>query len=936
MNKIAFTTFSALALAVLAFISFSQKENSTKKNKLGDVMEQEGGAQSRYQYELVRLMDPETGRIPDNIRLKELAYAGTLPNDLLFAQNKLSSLSTQATWNARGPWNVGGRTRAFGIDVANENIIVAGSCSGGMWRSTDQGATWTMTSSNTAQHQSISCLVQDKRPGQTNNWYAGTGEAYGASASATGAYYLGTGMMKSTDNGQTWNFLSSTIGANPVVFDGGFDIVWDVATDNSDTTQDEVYAAIYGGILRSVDGGGTWATVHGGSPYAYFTDVAVTSTGVVYATLSDDGGTRKGIWRSTDGTTWTNITPVGFPTAYNRIVIGICPTDESQVWFLGNTPGFGQPDTNFVGDVEWNSMWKYKYLSGNGSGAGGLWTNKSSALPTTGGMFDKFNCQGSYDLVVKVHPADTNTVFIGGTNLYRSTNGFADDTQTQFIGGYEQGASLPIVNMYANHHPDQHGLAFLPSNDSVMFCYNDGGIFRTDNSLDTNPMVWTSLNNGYLTTMFYTVAIDHATSGNNIIVAGAQDNGSWFTNNTNLTTPWVTPRGGDGSYCAIADNQSMYYLSIQNGKMMKADLDGSGNVLSYARIDPIGAQGYQFINPYVLDPNNNNLMYLAAGTHIWRNDNLGGIPLANNWDSISTNWTMFTDSVTFTSTKISAVSISKNPANRLYFGTSFKRLYRIDSANVGNPSKTEITSTNIPTAAFPNGNISCIAINPNDADEILVTFSNYSAQSIFYSTTGGLPTTNWSRAGGNLEPTSGWGPSVRWAAIIPVSDGKIYMVATSTGLYATDTLMGNNTVWVQQGTNTIGTAVCDMIDYRMSDGLVVVATHSHGIYSATITSVADIATVNNMQNLEFDLQLSNYPNPFSENTTIGFNLEKKEKVKLTVLNELGQIVKVMLDETMQQGKHEILFNREALAPGIYYIHLLAGEMSQSRKMMLIK
>ena len=650
--------------------------------------------------------------------------------------------------------------------------------------------------------------------------------------------------------------------------------------------------------------------------------------------MSDDGGTKKGIWRSPDGITFTNITPVGFPTVYNRIVIGISPSDESQVWFLGNTPGFGQPDTNFLGTVEWNSMWKYKYISGNGSGVGGLWLDKSSALPTTGGMFDKFQCQGSYDLAVAVLPSDTNTVFIGGTNLYRSTNGFADDTQTQYIGGYEQGATLPVVNMYANHHPDQHGIAFLPSNENVMFSYNDGGIFRTNNCLNTSPVIWTSLANGYLTSMFYTVAIDHAVSGNNIVVAGAQDNGSWFTNNTNLTSPWAFPRGGDGSYCAIADNQSMYYLSIQNGKMMKANLDGSGNVLSFARIDPIGAQGYQFINPYVLDPNNNDLMYLAAGTHIWRNNNLAGIPLINNWDSISTNWTMFSDSVNYGSAEISAVSVSKSPANRLYFGATSKKLYRIDNANTGNPTKTDITSTLTPTVVFPAANVSCIGVNPNNADEILVTFSNYSTLSVFYSNSGGVPTTNWSKVGGNIEGS--YGPSVRWAAIIPVSDGKIYMLATSTGIYATDTLMGTSTVWVQQGTNTIGNAVCDMIDYRVSDGLVVVATHSHGMYSTNITSVNDIATVHNLQNLSFDFQLTNYPNPFNQNTTIEFNVPEKANVKLTVLDELGQLVKVLADETMQQGNQSFIFNREALAPGIYYLNLQVGEMAQTRKMLLIK
>ena len=80
-----------------------------------------------------------------------------------------------------------------------------------------------------------------------------------------------------------------------------------------------------------------------------------------------------------------------------------------------------------------------------------------------------------------------------------------------------------------------------------MISTNDGGIFKTmDNTAST--ISWTSLNNGYLTTQFYTCAIDHATSSD-IVIGGAQDNGSWFTNSANFLNPWVTPRGGDGSYC---------------------------------------------------------------------------------------------------------------------------------------------------------------------------------------------------------------------------------------------------------------------------------------------------------------------------------------------------------------------------------------------------
>lgn len=897
--------------------------------QLGDIAtigadEEAGG---RYGYELQLLKDPATGKIPDHIRAKELAFAASLPTDAYLAAGRTSAAQN---WVSRGPWNVGGRTRALAIDVTNENILIAGSCSGGMWRSTDFGASWTQTTNN-IQDKSVSCVAQDTRRGHRNTWYYGAGEAYGASAGATGAYYLGNGVYKSVDSGKTWSVLPSTTTAKLGVYDVWADLVWNIAIDPSDTVRDVVYAAASGAVYKTVDGGTTW-TLAVGTGGAYFSDVAVTSTGVVYATLSDGGG-QRGIFRSPDGVTFTNITPAGFPLNYNRVKIGISPADENQVYFLGNTPGYGMPDTNYVGTIEWNSLWKYKYVSGDGKDAGGQWHNLSDNLPSTGGPFDKFMSQGSYDLVVKIKPTDTNAVFIGGTNLYRSTSGFLDNAHTTYIGGYKEGATLPVVDLYLNHHPDQHDVVFVPSNPRKMLSANDGGIWYTNDNT-AREMIWSSKNNGYLTTMFYSCAIDHATT-NDIIVGGAQDNGSWFTNSANPLAPWVTPRGGDGSFCSIADYGKAYYLSIQNGKMMKGKLNNSGVVDSFARIDPIGGKGYMFINPYTLDPNNNDIMYLAGGKFVWRNHNLAGIPYRNNWDSISTNWTRFPDSTFANGATVTALAVAKTPANRLYVGTSSKRVFKLDSANVGIPRFKEITSTT-PAALFPNGaNVSCIAVDPSDGNNIIVVFSNYGVYSLFNSTDGGA---NWKKIGGNLESSNktggGEGPSCRWASIIPTGNNShVYLVGTSVGLFATNLLNDTFTVWTQQGANTIGSGVVGMIDYRSTDGLVVAATHSNGIYSAYIASTAGTPVA---AETKHDFQFTNYPNPFSGSTTIQFNLDHPTKIMLQIHDQMGRLIHTITDEPGLPGTKNYTFSGADLPGGIYYCTLTAGDRRETRMMMIVK
>jgi hypothetical protein len=925
-SKYLFLFAMAFASLSVAYIASGNQKNSPFEKEEGERAREgmEDDALERMAWETARLADPVTGRIPDNIRQQELAFAATLPNDLQ-AGRGMASLNMIN----RGPWNLGGRTRAFGVDISNENRLLAGSCSGGMWLSTDGGATWN-PSNTLSQLKNATCLVQDQRPTHTNTWYYGSGEAYGASASGgSGAYYLGDGLFKSTDGGVSWTAVASTAGGSPGSFTTGWQLFWNVVNDNSaNDTVEEIYAAVYGSVVRSLNGGTSWTTMVGGN--SYFTDVQVSATGTVYATLSDDG-TSKGIWRMKNDSVFVNITPAGFPTAYNRIVIGIDPNDENTVYFLANTPGFGKVTYNYLGDPEWNSFWKYTYVSGTGAGTGGTWQDLSMNLPDTGGQFDRWQVQGSYDMVVKVKPGNSNIVYIGGTNLYRSTSAFQDSVNTTFIGGYQQFSALPVINSYANHHPDQHGLFFLPSNPDVMFSHNDGGIFKTTN--DTAAAVtWQPLNNGYLTSMFYTVAVDHATPGNNVIIGGAQDNGSWFTNNAVPTSPWVQPRGGDGSYCAIADGRTDYYFSIQNAKMMKATLDGAGNIITFARIDPIGLKDPQFINPYTLDPNNNNIMYLAGGKYLWRNSDLSGIPMIGNWDSISTNWTQWVDSVPLANAKITAVTACKTPANRVYYGTSSKRVYRVDNANTGTPTPVDITSTTT-GVVFPSGYVSCIAVDPLDGNKLIVTFSNYGVYSTFYSQDGG---TTWAKAGGNLESSTAASPSIRWASIMHVADGTVYLLATSSGLYATDSLKGVSTVWVQQGTATIGNSVCDMIDVRPSDGLVVVATHASGIYSTTITSVNDIVTVKDIAASKANLQLMNYPNPVAQQTTIEFVLDKRSNVNLQIWDAYGRILETLVNENMQEGKHSVIFDRGKYAAGIYYYSLTADERRKTNKMVLTK
>ncbi|WP_157593067.1 FlgD immunoglobulin-like domain containing protein [Rufibacter tibetensis] len=882
-----------------SLIEFGQDARVHRLHKKGSIGTPEN-PQARLQYEIDRLKDPATGKIPEGIRELELAYSSRIMTaEQLFSQkNPYSKLATY-TWDRRGPYNIGGRTRALAIDRNNENIILAGGVSGGMWRSTNGGTSWVKVT-DPEMLQSVTSISQDKRPGKGNIWYYSTGEVLGNSANKPGATYLGNGVFKSIDNGVTWNPLASTQAVGTTQLTNVFQLTYRVATNPANTTQDEVFVATIGSIRRSTNGGNTWTYVLGfgagtgadritdfnASPY--FTDIAIGENGAMYAALSQfstgEGSAKKGIFRSTNGTGWTDITPAGFPATYERIVLDIAPSNENIVYFLVYT------ETNETSQA---NLWKYEYRSGDGSGSGGTWTNLSENLPMLGDKSGDLDLQGGYNMVVKVKPNNPDYVVLGGTNLYRSTSGFANTTATTKIGGYV--ASNASYALYPKHHPDQHEVAFYRSNPNRMISAHDGGLSRTENN-NASSVVWESLNRGYQTTQFYTVAMDLNTT-NDFVVGGMQDNGCWAVNDIEEQTSWIEQLGGDGAFTAVTTHSLL--VSSQSGTVYRYAFNDAGRRIGYARIDPPQTTGYLFVNPYTIDPNNEYTMFLPAGDTLWRNKNIAQIPLSTSGDQSNLGWEVVAN--LGTNEAISSVSVSKSPANVVYFGTRAGKLYKFENGAAAAPTRVNVTGAN-----FPSGNIQCIAIDPRDANKVIVVFTNYRVESLFYTTDGG---TSWTPVSGTLEEdgnVQGNGPSTRWLTILPNPDGTAkYLVGTSTGLYSASTLTGSATNWIREGASTIGQVPVDMVLSRTTDDLVVVGTHGNGVfsrrYSGPLASKEEIANAS-----QFGLK-QNYPNPFRAGgaTTIPFTLEKPAEVKLVLYNLSGQVIATLVSGKKQAGQHRI-------------------------------
>ena len=894
MNKIYILFAIVLIFALITFKSSkinNQQSDHDTRTPVG-----------RMAFEISRLADPRTGEIPANIRSREMEYASSLPKSADYDK------SGKQEFVHIGPYNVGGRTRALAIDIGDPRIYFAGGVSGGMWRSTDEGANWTKVSAAN-DHAAVSCIVQDVRTGKSNTWYYGSGESIGNSASKSfSAYYRGSGMYKSVDGGISWKILSSTV--TPVNKGSEWDVIYAVALDPSRNDSDIVYAAIKTGIVRSNDGGSSWTHVLTTSMEASFTDVKVSSNGVAYATMSSDASNGSGFWRSPDGLYWSRISSPNFPSSHYRTVFDIAPSNEDILFYFSNTPGAGAAGA---------SLWKYQYLSGDGTGNSGAWTNLTPQIPDS-----NLNLFNGYCMVVKVKPDNPDVIFMGGNNLYRSLTGFKDTINVHRVGGYKIFGDTNYHTRLGYQHPDQQNMVFHPTNSDILLSSTDGGVHKTLKAADTN-IKWTSLNNGYIATQFYGIGIDHGTSGSNVILGGLQDQGTYWTNSPDPKEDWISIRGADGAYVAVEDGGGAYYLSTQYANIRRMILDSNGSKLHNKKVMPPSlptgsGNGWLFVHPFTLDPVDNNIMYLPHYGDIWRNDNL----IAADSGDLS-----FWQKIEDVNGTITAISASEDVQGNVLVGTSGSNIYRIENAHTTGFKTAEFISSGLQSSGYT----SCIAIDPLDKDKIIVVYSNYNIVSLWYTENGG---DTWEPIEGNLsgDPDPGLpdqlyyvsnGPSTRWVEIIPTETGNRYFVGTSIGLFSTNLLDGDSTIWVQEGANSIGNVVVDMLDFRAVDDFLAVGTHGNGIYTTFVhpNSTGISTTVSDKE----EIIITAYPNPALDILNISYELPSSMIIDLSLYDNMGRKIKSFDNGAKDVGTQVIQINMDEVSPGIYHIRLSAPNMN---------
>lgn len=887
----------AIALGTFYFLLPQSKQTnkpvtvSKLKKKKKTLEEKAFFVEERALHEFKMQVNPLTGEIP--FEEKQLEYQ----NAVNAKEISLANRNQVATYTSRGPSNLGGRTRAFAIDISDNtsNTIIAGGVSSGLFRTTNGGASWSKVSPKDDIHN-VTALAQDPRSGNQNIWYYGTGERSGNSASL-GSAYRGRGVWKSTNNGISWTQIAGTDSAQED-YNLPFDYIQNLAVS---PTTGELFIAADNSIYR-YDGTNLTAELTATGSNG-LTDIAITSTGIVYAAFRD-GTSRSGIWTSPTGNgSWTQIAQNGTPTdwsAAGRIVLGVAPSNADIVYAL-YVNGSGFP--NIEAD-----LWQY-------NAGTTTWTDYSSTLPDEDGSTtnsegnDPMAVQGGYDLVVSVKPDNQNFVVIGGTNAYKIAD-ITNDAMFTRIGGYNDNSGY---SLYSNggdeHHPDIHQLVFDPNNNNVLFSGTDGGVHKTTD-INAATVTWTSLNNNYQTYQYYHVALDPK-SGSNIVIGGAQDNGTTLggtdasgfglTDNTTMTSI----AGGDGVAVSIARKNGgadiEYFLGTQNGNMWRY-IPSSG----YTRINPTGASS-QFVTYWHLDPANNDLLYYAGQGGLYRTSNSSTVN-QGTWNKITGD---FGQNIRTMATSWGNYSAS----SYLLIGGDEGKILRYDDPRDSNTSLTiagllgDITPTGASTAAGTI--VSGLAVHPTNPDIVLATYANYGINNIYVTTNATASTPTWTLVERNLSAHS-----VRSAAIAEVNGKTIYFVGTARGLYSSDDPTTDD--WQLQAPNQIGLAVVSQLVYRPADNKLLVGTHGNGMFEVTVTETLSTNSV-----VTNDLNATVYPNPvINDLNIISDKIDNDTKYVISDIN--GRTIK---NGTVIDKKIDV----RNLNAGVYLLNVESKGVQQALK-----
>jgi photosystem II stability/assembly factor-like uncharacterized protein len=665
--------------------------------------------------------------MPSDARVKAWAAVSRMKLETSFkalAAKNWRSIGPSPSNPAFSNWGlVSGRINAIAVSPSNPSIALAGSATGGIWRSSDGGASFDPVSDDQADLAVGSLAFSKSNPSIV---YAGMGD--------TKLGYLGSGVLRSTDAGKSWTRVSNNTLPSPGT-------ISKIEVDPSNSNR--VFAAQYSrladnkitssGLYLSTDGAVNWSKKLGGAPRDISIDPSKPQTIYVgLMSIETETDPAAGLYRSTDGGgAWSEVFTFDYDVKKRRdIKVAISPLNPQTIYA-------------YYGGVSGNFFQAQLRVSSDG---GITWTDKGAS------GFD--TAQFGYNTYLAVDLKDERVIYVGSRDVFRSEDGGSSWTNLTQSFTFD-GAGYSYTPGIAKAHPDQHAFALVPGAPNQFYIGNDGGIYKTIDGGNS----FQSLNSTLSLTQFTSIAL-HPTNPN-ISYGGTQDNGA--QRRFAELGRWFEVATGDGGRVVINPlNPSVAFLTYirgviyrfaDNGRYIEAQVawdDTFGETFAVPRIG--------FYPPFVGNGVDSTLYF---GT--WRlfvSNNLGDTWFAPGGDlDLTKGITEKAPDV------LSAIGVGRANTNVIYTGSAQGRAMLTTD---GGATWKDITS------GLPDRSITKIAVDPADSTIAFMTLSGFNSGHIFKTTDMGA---TWRDISGNL-------PNIPTNSILidPLNANTLY-AATDVGVF---------------------------------------------------------------------------------------------------------------------------------------------------------
>ena len=765
-------------------------------------------AESSFGEEALRwqrlILQDERGEIPPDAHYQALQARRRLL-EVSYVEG-LANAGISASWEWLGPKNYSGRIRSVVVHPTRTNELLAGSASGGIWKSIDGGTLWRPTD-DFLPSMSIRTLVID--PANAERVFAGTGEVL-----------LGVGVLRSVNFGETWQHVpgTQTIGT-----------VYRLAFAPGGTA---LYAATLAGIYR-IDDGAPPQKLYSG--HVQDIEVSPANGAHLIATVLSAG--QSFVVRSVNGgQSWA--AAAGFPAAghNDRLEVAFAPSNPAIVYGVS-----GEGQGRLYKSVDGGATFSLVF-----TGPTQVVSGYASYLVTG---------QALHNLTLWVNPFDSNSVMAGGISLWKSTSGGTSWVRQDCPYCFVYDPSTGTYTNRASGGPvDFHQVVADPNFNNVSnrtaFAVFDQGIMRVGDIALPDVVVL----NPTLGTMQFYAGFADAASGR--IIGGGQDTGNHLLLPDAAGVSDVVTAGDGGPGAIDPRSPDVMYLTTQWLDLSRHTATDYAALRRCSeplfRMPDSCEQTANFIAPFVMDVRAPDRLY-AGGLRLFRTENAREAvspTTGPRWSDLGVpGGTGFS--------YISSIAIAPSDSNVVWASRNNGQLYRTLNATAASPQWVRVDKAPLPAGRFPTR----ITLAPHDPLRVYVTYGSYSSGNIWTSSDGGG---TWQNASGQGAWTLPAVP-VRDLEVHPSPTGAHWLyAATEVGLFTSEN--GGFGWRVPQE----GPAAVRIDDLFWLDNDLILATHGRGWWRTAVgppappvlaapTDFAVSALNGNLVSLSWNMPLNSAP-----------------------------------------------------------------------------